>query len=202
MNRLEDIDKIQIAIRLDEGNSAEAIASEFAISVAQVRKLSREFGYASPRKNTRRLNEEEKLLVLERFQQGEEISWLAERFEVSEKVIRNLLKKNGLGLNPAAELDQSVKEEVRQLAAENESLDEIAEAYHLTLADLYQVLEEKYEDYKHLDVGALGFIFESLRDNPDMNAHQIVLKATHKGLEMSEKAVESYRNRLKRLSAI
>ncbi len=204
MPSLEEYQHIEIAIELDKGLGIDAVAEQFGVSSHYIRKVAVAAGLIPPEKKKtarkKRLSDEDRQLLLVRIKEGEEIESIALEFNISIATIRQWCKKAGV-LVPRSLKALSKKEwsEIKELLADNEPPHEVARAFNLSFNAVEQLLED---DYKELDVEVLGFLYETLLDNPNATPPVIERLALKAGIELNGSLIFSYQNRLRRLERI
>ena len=204
MPSLEEYQHIEIAIDLDKGLRIDAVAEQFGVSSHYIRKVAVAAGLIPPekKKTTRRkrLADEDRQRLLVRIREGEEIEPIALEFNISVATIRQWCKKAGVRVpRPLKALSKKEWGEIKELLADNEPLNEIARAFNLSFNAVEQLLED---DYKELDVEVLGFLYETLLDNPNATPPVIERLALKAGIELDGSMIFSYQNRLRRLERI
>ena len=90
------------------------------------------------------------------------------------------------------------KEEIRELLNHN-NWQEIARAYNTSIDAIEEIAEPPH---RNLDSDSLSFLFEILREQPLASAKKLCGTASKAGLTIPERAVSSYRERLKLLGII
>lgn len=201
MTILAEYQHIEIAIELDKGYSFEEVAKQFGVSTQMVRKLAVATGLrvTQTRKSSKKkkLFEEDTKRIVERIEAGDLLEEIALDFEVSVHAIRQLCQRKW-GFIPRAlhHLKRSEIQEIREFLAAEESLVEIARAYNLAYATVVELQEE---EYKKLDFATLGFLYEAFMENPEATPPVLKRLAQKKGFALSENAILSYQNRLKKL---
>ena len=90
------------------------------------------------------------------------------------------------------------KGEIRELLNDN-NWQEIALAYNISIDTIEEIAEPPH---RNLNSESLSFLFEILREQPLASAKKLCRIASEAGLTISEKAVSSYRKRLKLLGII
>ncbi len=204
MPSLEEYQHIEIAIELDKGLRIDAVAEQFGVSSHYIRKVAVAAGLIPPekKKTTRRkrLADEDRQRLLVRIREGEEIEPIALEFNISVATIRQWCKKAGVRVpRPLKALSKKEWGEIKELLADNEPLNEIARAFNLSFNAVEQLLED---DYKELDMEVLGFLYETLLDNPNATPPVIERLALKAGIELDGSMIFSYQNRLRRLERI
>lgn len=204
MPSLEEYQHIEIAIELDKGLRIDAVAEQFGVSSHYIRKVAVAAGLIPPekKKTTRRkrLADEDRQRLLVRIREGEEIEPIALEFNISVATIRQWCKKAGVRVpRPLKALSKKEWSEIKELLADNEPLNEIARAFNLSFNAVEQLLED---DYKELDMEVLGFLYETLLDNPNATPPVIERLALKAGIELDGSMIFSYQNRLRRLERI
>ena len=204
MPPLEEYQHIEIVIELDKGHSIYAVAKQFGVSSHYIRKVAATVGLtASLKKKTtrkKRISDEDQQRILTRIMEGEGIESLALEFNVAVATIRQWCKKEGVIL-PRSLKDLSKKEwaDFKEMLANDEPLNEIARAFHLSFNAVELLLED---DYKQLKFETLGFLYETLLDYPHATPPVIKRLALKVGIELSESMILSYQKRLRRLEMI
>lgn len=204
MPSLEEYQHIEIAIELDKGLRIDAVAEQFGVSSHYIRKVAVAAGLIPPekKKTTRRkrLADEDRQRLLVRIREGEEIEPIALEFNISVATIRQWCKKAGVRVpRPLKALSKKEWGEIKELLADNEPPNEIARAFNLSFNAVEQLLED---DYKELDMEVLGFLYETLLDNPNATPPVIERLALKAGIELDGSMIFSYQNRLRRLERI
>ena len=204
MPSLEEYQHIEIAIELDKGLRIDAVAEQFGVSSHYIRKVAVAAGLIPPekKKTTRkkRLADEDRQRLLVRIREGEEIEPIALEFNISVATIRQWCKKAGVRVSrPLKALSKKEWSEIKELLADNEPPNEIARAFNLSFNAVEQLLED---DYKELDMEVLGFLYETLLDNPNATPPVIERLALKAGIELDGSMIFSYQNRLRRLERI
>ena len=90
------------------------------------------------------------------------------------------------------------KGEIRELLNDN-NWREIARAYNTSIDTIEEIAEPPH---RNLDSESLSFLFEILREQPLASAKKLCGTASEAGLKIPERAVSSYRKRLKLLGII
>ena len=204
MTPLEEYQNIEIIIELDKGHGVNAVAEQFGVSSHYIRRVAAIAGLGAFAKKKmlrkKRLSDEDHDCILNRIMDGEAIESLAHEFDVSASTILQWCKKESV-VAPRSLRHLSKKEcsEIRELLAANESPNEIATAYNLSLTAVEQLLEN---DYKQLDPEALGFLYETLLENPGATLSAIKRLVQKAGFELNESMILSYQFRLGQLERI
>ncbi len=200
--RLEEYQQIEIAIELDKGRSIESVADQFGISTQFIRNIAIKAGFSSPKKKKRSrsaLNAEDQNQILDLILEGEELTTIALDFDISVASLRQLCKRHNVPIPRSQyQLTKTECAEIRELLTANEPLEEIARAYNISRA----TVESLQEGYRQLDELALGFLYETLLENPDFTAQSIRKLAKKAGFEIDESIILSYHARLKKLHLI
>ena len=204
MPSLEEYQHVEIAIELDKGLAVDAVAEQFGVSSHYIRKVAVAAGLIPPEKKKttikKRLSDEDRQHLLVRIRDGEEIESISLEFNISVATIRQWCKKAGVLVpRPLKALSKKEWGEIEELLAGKETPHEIARAFNLSLNAVEQLLED---DYKELDVEVLGFLYETLLDNPSVTPPVIKRLARKAGIELNGSMIFSYQNRLRRLERI
>ena len=155
----------------------------------------------SKKKTTKspRFTDSERELLVGRIDAGESVEDICSDSRVTEKTLRRWCNQRGVTV--PRRLDQiSIVEkgEIRELLNDN-NWREIAQAYNTSI----DVIEEIGEPpHRNLDNESLSFLFEILREQPLASAKKLCGTASKAGLTIPERAVSSYRERLKLLGII
>lgn len=206
MAHLEEFQHIEIVIELDKGRSIEAVAEQFGVSLPYIRKLAVEAGLTTPHKKKKlsrkkaRLFEEDHEKIIERVAEGEELDSIALDFSVAVSTIRRLCKQEGVVIPRSLHhLKTKERDEIKDLLAANEPIEEIARAYNLAYAAIEQLQEE---EYKQLNSDTLGYLYEIIIENKEASSHSLKKIANNEGYTISEQVILSYQNRLRKLKMI
>ena len=193
---------IQVAIELDKGKKIAEIAEKFGLGFSSVKAVARKLASENQQKKTKRslrFTDSERELLVGRIEAGESVVDICTDAGVTEKTLRRWCKR--LGVRVPRRLDQISlveKGEIRELLNEN-NWREIAQAYNTSI----DVIEEIGEPpHRNLDNESLSFLFEILREQPLASAKKLCGTASKAGLTIPERAVSSYRERLKLLGII
>ena len=193
---------IQVAIELDKGKKIAEIAEKFGLGISSVKAVARKLASENQQKKTKRslrFTDSERELLVGRIEAGESVVDICTDAGVTEKTLRRWCKR--LGVRVPRRLDQISlveKGEIRELLNEN-NWREIAQAYNTSI----DVIEEIGEPpHRNLDNESLSFLFEILREQPLASAKKLCGTASKAGLTIPERAVSSYRERLKLLGII
>ena len=193
---------IEVAIELDKGKKIAEVAEIFGLGISTVKAVARKLASENQQKKTKRshrLTDSERELMVERIEAGESVEDICTDAGVTEKTLRRWCKK--LGVRVPRRLDQISlveKGEIRELLNEN-NWREIARAYNTSIDAIEEIAEPPH---RNLDIESLSFLFEILREQPLASAKNLCGKASEAGLTIPERAVSSYRERLKLLGII
>jgi len=205
MVQIEEFQHIEMVIELDKGRSLEDVSEQFGVSLQYIRKLAREAGLITPQKKKwprkrKALFQEDHGKIIERVVEGEELDSIALDFNISVKAVQQLCKREGVVIPRALHhVTAQERVEIKALLAANELVEEIARAYNLTATAIEQLQEA---EYKQLDSETLGYLYEIITENKDMSSQSLKRIAKHEGYTISENAILSYQNRLKRLKRV
>ena len=193
---------IQVAIELDKGKKIAEIAEKFGLGISSVKAVARKLASGNQQKKTKRslrFTDSERELLVGRIEAGESVEDICTDAGVTEKTLRRWCKR--LGVRVPRRLDQISlveKGEIRELLNESHWR-EIALAYNTSIDAIEEIAEPPH---RNLDNESLSFLFEILREQPHASAKKLCGSASEAGLTIPEKAVNSYRKRLKLLGII
>ncbi len=196
MARIDEFQRIAIAIELDQGTPIPDIASQFGVSEQYVKKLAAEVDLVpgtAPKKRVR-LTPADKEEMIEMLEGGEDVETVALCFGISEKYIRRFCKERKIAIPRAKPLTEKERLEILQLLNDGDAVEEIAEAYQVSLDAVVFVRDG---EYKKLSTDALGFLFESLRGDPHLPPRTLRAHARLAGFDVPLTAILAYRRRLK-----
>ena len=198
----EELLNIEIAVELDQGQSAVEVAEKFGITIAVVKTIAKKTGSlvtkATKIKN-RRFSAAEREVLVERIAAGAALDDIAAEAGITENTLRRWSKE--LGVTVPRKLEQislAEQREIRELL-EEQDWQEIAHAYNIS-RDVIEELKEPV--HSKLDAESLSYLFELLRERPRASLKNLSGIAKEAGLDIPESAVSSYRKRLKLLEII
>ena len=193
---------IQIAIELDKGRRIDEVAKKFGLKISAVKTVARELGNENKQKKglkISRFTDSERELLVERIGSGESIEEICSDTGITEKTLRRWCKQRGVTVpRRFDQISLLEKEEIRELINESKWR-EIAQAYNTSIDAIEKIAEPPHSS---LDSDTLSFLFEILREQPSATAKKICGVASEVGLNITEKAVNSFRKRLKLLGKI
>ncbi|MBF0277809.1 MAG: LysM peptidoglycan-binding domain-containing protein [SAR324 cluster bacterium] len=205
MARIEEYQHIEMMIELDKGRRFEEVAEQFDVSVSYLRKLAAKAGMIAPQKR-RKVSKKEVLFeedherILERVTEGDSLDSIALDFNISIKSIQKLCKQEGVIIpRSLKQLNSGELEEIQALLGSGEAIEEIARAFKLAVFALEQL---KFEEYKQLDSETLAYLYEIIIENKKTSSRSLKRIAKNEGYTISESAILSYQNRLKKLKII
>ena len=193
---------IQVAIELDKGKNIAELAEKFGLKISAVKAVAKELASNNQQKKTaksHRFTDSERTLMLGRIEAGESVEDICSDVGVKEKTLRRWCNQRGITV--PRRLDQISlveKREISELLNDN-NWREIARAYNTSIDAIEEIAEPPH---RNLDSESLSFLFEILREQPLASAKKLCGTANEAGLTIPEKAVNSYRKRLKLLGII
>ena len=193
---------IQVAIELDKGKKIAEVAEKFGLKISTVKAVAKELASDNQQKKTAksyRFTDSERTLMLGRIEAGESVEDICSDVGVTEKTLRRWCKQ--LGITVPRRLDQISlveKGEISELLNDS-NWGQIARAYNTSIDSIEEIAEPPH---RNLDSESLSFLFEILREKPLASANKLCGTASEAGLTIPEKAVSSYRKRLKLLGII
>lgn len=198
--KLEEYQNIEIALALDQGKAIASLAEQFEVSPQYIRKIGIEAGLlekkAAPKKKAKQSKEDQETII-SRVLDGEDLEAIALDFNISINTIKQLCKREEVTIpRTMDQLTRSEFQEVEMLLLNNESLEEIALAYNIAIRSLEALHNEGYKD---LDAEALGFLYEAIREKPDVTPAMLKRMAKDDDLDIPGDAILSYLLRLRRL---
>ena len=198
----EEFLHIEIAVKLDQGKSANEVAEKFGIKLMVVKAIAKIIGADQLQTKTvksRRFSEGEREILVGRIEAGETVEDIGGEAGVTENTLRRWCKLRGI--TPPRILKQISlveQQEIRELL-EEQVWQDIAQAYNVS-RDAIEELKEPV--HQQLDTETLSYLFELLREQPAAAAKKLCGIAKEAGLDIPENAVSSYRKRLKSLNII
>ncbi len=193
---------IQVAIELDKGKKFAEVAEKFGLKISAVKAVARELTSKKQQKKTAkniRFTDSERELLVERIEAGESAEDICSDAGVTEKTLRRWCKQ--LGITVPRRLDQISlveKGEILELLKDN-NWREIALAYDTSIDAIEEIAEPPHWN---LDSESLSFLFEILREQPLASAKKLCRTASEAGVTIPERAISSYRKRLKLLGKL
>jgi len=193
---------IQIAIELDKGKNISEVAEKFGLKISAVKSVARKLVTGNQVKKglkNPRFTDFERELLTGRIWEGESIEDVCSDAGITEKTLRRWCKK--LGIIVPRRLNQitlAEQDEIRELINED-NWREIAQAYNASIGAIEEIAEPLHSN---LDSETLSFLLEILREQPLASAKNICSTAGKVGLKIPERAINSYRKRLKKLGMI
>ena len=198
----EELLNIEIAVELDQGQSAVEVAEKFGITIAVVKTIAKKTGSLETKTTkikNRRFSAAEREVLVERIAAGAALDDIAAEAGITENTLRRWSKE--LGVTVPRKLEQislAEQREIRELL-EEQDWQEIAYAYNIS-RDVIKELKEPV--HSKLDAESLSYLFELLRERPRASLKNLSGIAKEAGLDIPESAVSSYRKRLKLLEII
>jgi len=198
----EELLNIEIAVELDQGQSAVEVAEKFGITIAVVKTIAKKTGSLETKTTkikNRRFSAAEREVLVERIAAGAPLDDIAAEAGITENTLRRWSKE--LGVTVPRKLEQislAEQREIRELL-EEQDWQEIAHAYNIS-RDVIEELKEPV--HSKLDAESLSYLFELLRERPRASLKNLSGIAKEAGLDIPESAVSSYRKRLKLLEII
>ena len=198
----QELINIQVAIELDKGKNISELAEKFGLKISVVKAVAKELASDNQQKKTAkspRFTNSERTLMLGRIEAGESVEDICSDVGVTEKTLRRWCNQRGITV--PRRLDQISlveKREISELLNDN-NWREIARAYNTSIDAIEEIAEPPH---RNLDSESLSFLFEILREQPLASAKKLCGTASEAGLTIPEKAVSSYRKRLKLLGII
>ena len=200
-NNLELIN-IQVAIELDKGKKIAEVAEIFGLEISAVKTVAKEVASGNQKKKiakSLRFTDSERELLVGRIEAGESVENICSDAGVTEKTLRRWCNQRGVTVSRRLDQISLVeKEEIRELLNDN-NWREIARAYNTSIDAIEEIAKPPHRD---LDSESLSFLFEILREKPHASAKKLCGTASEVGLTIPERAVNSYRKRLKLLGII
>ncbi len=198
-SELEEFLNIEIAVELDKGVDIDEVARLFGVSIKRVKQIAREGDLLKPRKHapsTKRFNEAEKGVLVERVEAGEELEEVALSAGVNPQTLKRWCLLKGIRIPRA--LNSLSKKEMLEIREMLEQYDwrEVAGAYNLSHSAVEALREPAY---RKLDPASLGFLFELFKEQPGITTGRVIAIARKAGMDISAEAVDSYRDRLKKI---
>ena len=193
---------IQVAIELDKGKKIAEVAEKFGLKISAVKAVARELASENQQKKpakSNRFTDSDRELLVGRIEAGESVDDICSDTGVTEKTLRRWCNQRGVTV--PRRLDQISlveKGEILELLKDN-NWREIALAYDTSIDAIEEIAEPPHWN---LDSESLSFLFEILREQPLASAKKLCGTASEAGLTISERAVNSYRKRLKLLGII
>ena len=172
------------------------------MKISAVKAVSRELTPDNQKRKTaknHRFTDSERELLVGRIDAGDSLEDICSDAGVTEKTLRRWCKQHGVKI--PRRLDQISlveKGEIGELLNDN-NWHEIALAYNISIDTIEEIAEPPH---KNLDSESLSFLFEILREQPLASAKKLCGTASKAGLTIPERAVSSYRERLKLLGII
>ena len=193
---------IQVAIELDKGKKIAEVAEKFGLKISAVKAVASKLTSENQQKKTgksHRFTDSERELLVGRIDAGDSLEDICSDAGVTEKTLRRWCNQRGVTV--PRRLDQISlveKGEIRELLNDN-NWREIARAYNTSIDAIEEIAEPPH---RNLDSESLSFLFEILREQPLASAKKLCGTASEAGLTIPERAVSSYRKRLKLLGII
>ena len=197
-----ELKNIQVAIELDKGNKITEVAEKVGLKISAVKAVAKELASENQQRKTAknyRFNELEREILVGRIEAGESVEDICSDAGVKEKALRRWCNQRRVTI--PRRLDQislMEKGEIRELLNDN-NWREIAQAYNTSIDAIEEIAEPPH---KNLDSESLSFLFEILREQPLASDKKLCGTASEAGLTIPERAVSSYRKRLKLLGII
>jgi len=193
---------IQVAIELDKGKKIAEVAEKFGLKISTVKIVARELVSDKQQKRTakyHRFTESEREQLIGRIEAGESVEDICSEVGVTEKTLRRWCNQRGVAVPRKLDQISLVEEaEIRNLLNDNHWW-EIALAYNTSIDTIEEIAEPPH---RNLDRESLSFLFEILREQPLASAKKLCETASEVGLTIPERAVSSYKKRLKLLGII
>ena len=193
---------IQVAIELDKGKKIPEVAEKFGLKISAVKAVASELTTDNQKKKTARnprFTDSERELLVGRIDAGESVEDISSDAGVTEKTLRRWCKQRGVIIPRRPDQISLVeKGEIMELLNDN-NWREIARAYNTSIDTIEEIAEPPHSN---LDSESLSFLFEILREQPLASAKKLCGTASEAGLTIPEKAVSSYRKRLKILGIL
>ena len=193
---------IKVAIELDKGQKIAEVAEKFGLKISVVKTVAMQLSADNRQKKTPkipRFTDSEREILVGRIVAGESIEDICSDAGITEKTLRRWCKQRRVTV--PRRLDQISlveKGEIRELLNDN-NWREVALAYNTSLDAIEEIAQPPHRD---LDSECLSFLFEILREQPYASAKKLCGIASEAGLTIPERAVSSYRKRLKLLGII
>ena len=204
----EELLNIEIAVELDQGQSAVEVAEKFGITIAVVKTIAKKTGSLvtkTTKIKNRRFSAAEREVLVERIAAENLLFFIFVVFVIAAEagITENTLRRwsKELGVTVPRKLEQislAEQREIRELL-EEQDWQEIAHAYNIS-RDVIEELKEPV--HSKLDAESLSYLFELLRERPRASLKNLSGIAKEAGLDIPESAVSSYRKRLKLLEII
>ena len=193
---------IQVAIELDKGKKIAEVAEKFGLKISAVKAVASELTTDNQKKKTARnprFTDSERELLVGRIDTGDSLEDICSDAGVTEKTLRRWCKQRGVIIPRRPDQISLVeKGEIMELLNDN-NWREIARAYNTSIDAIEEIAEPPHSN---LDSESLSFLFEILREQPLASAKKLCRTASEAGLTIPERAVSSYRIRLKLLGII
>ena len=198
----KEIKNIEIAIELDRGVSITEVAKKFKVKKTYVNSIANK-SLNAEKKLTRiakkRYTDPEKLVLLERIENGELLREIAIEEGISENTLRGWCRLFGIIVPRRIEkISENERNEIRELL-ENNDWEEISKIYNITKD---AIKELKDPPHSRLDVNTLSYLFELLRERPNVSVKSICKIMNEAGLNVKAFEVNSYKKRLSSLKII
>ena len=193
---------IQVAIELDKGKKITEVAEKFGLNISAVKLVARKLVSENQKKKTARnprFTDSERELLVGRIDTGDSLEDICSDAGVTEKTLRRWCKQRGVIIPRRPDQISLVeKGEIMELLNDN-NWREIARAYNTSIDTIEEIAEPPH---RNIDSESLSFLFEILREQPHASAKKLCGTASDAGLRIPERAVSSYRKRLKLLGII
>ena len=197
-----ELKNIQVAIELDKGKKIPEVAEKFGLKISAVKRIARELTTDNQKTKTaknHRFTDSERELLVGRIDAGDSLEDICSDAGVTEKTLRRWCKQRGVIIPRRPDQISLVeKGEIMELLNDN-NWQEIALAYNLSIDAIEEIAEPPH---RNLDSESLSFLFEIFREQPLASAKKLCGTASEVGLTIPERAVNSYRKRLKLLGII
>ena len=200
--KMNDLLNIEVAIELDRGASVYEISEKFNVSESFIRSIKEKTYFENNRTKKlrkKRFSDAEKLIIVERDISGELIEDLAVEQDITEGTLRRWCKK--LEIIIPRSLDKIPNKEKIEIIGLIEDYDwkRIEEIYNITRQT---ILELKQLSYTGLDMETLSYLFEVIREKPQINSKKICKIMKDAGFSVTEIEINSYKKNLIKLQII
>ncbi len=193
---------IQVAIELDKGKKIAEVAEKFGLKISAVKAVVRELSSENQQKKnakSKRFSDSERELLVGRIEAGESLEDISSDVGGTEKTLRRWCHKRGIKVpRRVDQISLAEKGEIMELLNDN-NWQEIALVYNTSIDTIEEIAEPPH---RNLDSQSLSFLFEILREQPLASDKILCRTASEAGLRIPERAVSSYRKRLKTLEII
>lgn len=199
---MKDFVNIKIAIELDRGKSVLEVAKEFKVKTNYVKAIAKKtifFEKKITRKQKRKHTHSERSVLVERIGKGELLEEISVEEGVSQNTLRRWCKLYKVVIPRRIEkISDEERNEIRELL-ENNDWKEISKIYNISK----DVVEElKDPPHCQLDSETLSYLFELLREKPQISVNSICKIMKEEGFVVFSDAVRSYKKRLRSLKII